>query len=203
MSNHKPFLEELKVQLERHLDARHNIDKKAYNMIAISGTIATLLSGFGLALNRIIDPKSFVFSILLLFILIGICCMLVTIIFSLRSYTIRNQTNPIVHNPFYNDNGKGTYNDTVVKEYVDNISEEQFDLTFIESYLDSIRSASDAIEHKSTWLVRSQWVFLGGIFVILITGAIYGFVYFSITEKISSVFQPIISDNSTAIKETQ
>lgn len=193
MPNHKKFREELKSQLERHLDARHNIDTKSYNMISIAGTIATLLSGFGFALNRIIDPTSYIFSILLLLILFGICCMLIAIIFSIRAYTVRSQTNPIIHTPFYDNNGTGTYDDKIVKEYVNDITEEEFDLSFIESYLNSIKSAATAIEHKSKWLVRTEYAFLAGVSLILVAGIVYGIDHFSLTGKIFDIFNSIIS----------
>ncbi len=135
------FIKELRIQFDRFVQHKERLDNKANNMIAISGTIATLFMGFGaLLLSDVIITKN---NELLVFFT-ALCLMLevsltvFTIRFALDSYKLRSYHHPIGHKAFY-DSSLGEWNHNAIAEYVE-LSEDDFDFNITLEYLEGIKS---------------------------------------------------------------
>ena len=161
------FCQEIKDQYSRLLDNRNNLDSKANNIIAMAGTIVTLLMGFGTFILKSIKLEYAFLDGAIFFLVLGILLMIAGIIFSLLTYRIQPKTFPIGHEAFYTD---GKYD--IVKVDSFRISDHKvFYKRMIEEYVISIKENALINSSKSNLIKVSQRLFLAGIFTIPIITA--------------------------------
>ena len=118
MGNYEPFLDNLKYTFQLHLESVNNLEKKAQNIIIISG----IMIGFSVGWNRVqgINDEYIVTTFISTSILIA------SIIYSRSALKVHSQTTPWnissffqdgTHTPIYED-GVDTpiYNDKIIKK---------------------------------------------------------------------------------------
>ncbi len=154
----KDFLDELRIQFDRLLKTKSNLDSKATGMITMSGLVSTLLMGFGTLLLRSIKPDFQYFNCIFWVLLGGISLMIITIILSVLAYKSRDQWYPLGSDKFYKNNN---YEKDDIDSY--RKKDEFYNLRMIKDYIFSINDAEKIIDNKGSWIKRSQWAFLIGI----------------------------------------
>lgn len=148
----KYFLNELRLQLERVIDLRKNVDSKTNNMITISGSIATLNIAIGTFLiSRIQDYNLFYFGSILI-LGVGIILSVVGMWKFLSSYNLRDYHYPIGYDFFFK---KDIYQKQRV-EQVRNLPENEFNDRVFKGYLDSIKNDKEINLIKSNKLRKGQ-----------------------------------------------
>jgi hypothetical protein len=174
------FLEELKSQYARDLENKNQLDSKANNMVTMSSAISTLLIGIGTFLVSRLSSQTWVFSLGIVLLFIGVISSGIAIMFFLFSLKIRSFAVPFDSRGYIkldrnykkqlkkktslekwkfledkiNVTGKnGT-------EHYRNLEKDEFEKESIRLYLLSLFQNSDALWRKADFLRRGQWFFL-------------------------------------------
>lgn len=161
------FFQEIKDQYSRSIESRNNLDSKANNIITMSGTIVTLLMGFGTFILKDIKLEYAFLHHAIFALAIGIVLMIIGIVFSVLAYRVKTKLYPVGYKVFYPD---GKYNKTIVDKFR-NSTEKEFYARIIEEYLASIKSNMELNSKKSKMVKISQWLFLAGISTVPILSA--------------------------------
>jgi len=163
----REFLDELRNQFDRLVNAKTRLDGKASGMITMSGTIASLLMVFGVFLLRSINPDFELFVYIFYVLVGGILALMGCIVWNIFSYKIRTQTYPIGSDRFFKNK---KYDYPEVKLWRESSSDD-FNRRMFRDYIDSMKDFEDRIETKGYRIYISQWFFLAGVCSIpIITG---------------------------------
>lgn len=156
------FLEELTSQFNRLIDIKERLDNKANQLMTMAGTICTIFLGVGIFLLKSIVTTHPLFYPMLSLFVIGMSFLIFSIVLSIISYRLRDQTYPMGSDIFFE---KCCYQKNIVDEYI-NADETEFKKLMIQEYLYSIKDAEKTISEKGTILKWSQVIFLVGLLVI-------------------------------------
>lgn len=162
------FFQELKDQYSRLLENRTNLDSKANNVITMSGTIVTLLMGFGLFIIKSIKLEYAYLYHAIFFLISGIVLLIAGIIFSTLAYRIQPMSFPLGHKAFFTCNEY----DSKKTEDFRNAEDDVFYKRMIEEYLVSIKENTEINASKAIKIKISHWLFVSGIITIPIIVAI-------------------------------
>ena len=154
----KSFLSELRMQFERQIDLRKNLDTKANSMITLATTIITInLAIAGFLVSRITD------NFIVYYTSIGIFSLVVYFAINaiwklVKVYEIKQYDYPIGYDYFFNGN---EFDESMIQG-VKNISESQYNDRMFKGYLNGIRSHEilniekvDGINEGQLWITRS------------------------------------------------
>lgn len=108
------FLSELKLQFDRDMEVRKNLDSKITSTITMSSSVVTVLIGIGTLLVSNIEPKAEVFGASLWILAIGILSAFASVLLLIKSYSLRKYTYPMGHEQFFKDDEKGIYFDKMI-----------------------------------------------------------------------------------------
>lgn len=156
------FLSELKIQFDRLIDVKEKLDNKANNLMAMSGTISTILMGVGVFIMNTKYNASELFYVMLILFCIGISLLIGSIVVNIFAYRLRTQDYPIGSKNFF---CCGKQNNTVVKEYT-TAHKIDFQEMIVTMYLDCIQDAEKKIDHKGYLVKRAQILFLIGLLTL-------------------------------------
>lgn len=156
------FLEELKLQYNKELEAKDSLETKANSIITISGTIATFLFGFGLfMIEKLGSTYSFIHLISVL-LAIGLSGIILAIILSAWSYRTDTYRYAMIHKVFYKSEVLDEEN---VRRYENAPSDVFFD-TMVRAYLRCNKQNSQNNASKAARIGSSLWFFILGIATI-------------------------------------
>ena len=142
----KEFFEELKIQLEREYDLKSKLDGKANTIIAITGTVASLLAGFGGILISKMNPTYEFINYILLDFILGLIIIVATLILALIAHLSRNYWYPIGHEQFFISD-KEEPNKEKIKKFLD-ADDEKFYKHMINEYLYCIKKIVNLLKLK-------------------------------------------------------
>ena len=175
MSNEE-IRKELELQLERFIQLKDRLDNKANNMIAMTGTIATLFMGFGIFLLSDVDisDNNWIFvclSAITLMAEVGVTIL--TIHFALNSYKLRDYYHPFGFKKL-EENGK--FSDQKIQE-LNNMQNPDFNENMLYSYYEAVKSYENQNEKQTSGINNAQFTFK------IALGAIPVFTFFMILIK--------------------
>ena len=159
----KEFLDELRLQLTREHDRKTTLENKANSIMAVAGTVASLLFGFGLLFLGNIDPTyPLVYALLITFIS-AIILIVATLISTTFVHISRKISDPMSHDVFYpNDVFDGK-----ITEKFRNSDDKKFYKRMTEEYLFCIKFNSKSNRIKGVLLSVSQVLFILGMFLLI------------------------------------
>jgi len=160
------FVEELKAQLDRHVQIKERLDSKANNIIMMSGTVATLFMGFGIFLLEHVNLSEHprLTPLASGALVVEVISTAITIILAFHSYRGREYEHPIVYEAFY-DSNRDSF-DTVTTSQYTSADRDGIDEAFVRNYLICIRSWEDQNHNQSRDIDRSRIFFMISIFMI-------------------------------------
>jgi hypothetical protein len=169
-SSRELFVEELRNSYQKGWEVKSTLETKANNIITISGTVATLLFGFGSLFLGSLNPDYQLLSVFIAFLLIGIIASVIAIIFGGLSFRIRTYEVPIgldffAKRPELIDEFKKATSDT-------------FYNTIITAYLRCMKQNNDENESKVKHISIAQWLFFTSMIVTpILLGVVLHAVY--------------------------
>lgn len=163
----EPFLNELRAQFDRMVEAREKLDNKANNFMTMAGTISTILMGVGAFFSNSDEFPDLSYGLLSLFAF-GLGLLSISIVLSVFAYKISNQKYPIGSKIFMNGANPTGQVDAYIRSTIP-----EFERIMIEEYLDGIRIAEDRIDKKGRFIKWSQAFFLAGILMTVSIVIIY------------------------------
>ena len=157
------LLEELKLQFERFIQHKERLDTKTNNIIVMAGAIFTLFMGFGVfLLSGIESNQPALVNSAFVLLIIGIILFVLSILYSIEAYRLRNYYYPLGYNAFYNENG---LNHDVISQF-NNATVEEFNQHFIAEYLESIKQNQQSVLEIAKNLDRALLFFVGLVLLI-------------------------------------
>lgn len=159
------FLKELRLQLNREYETKARLDSKSNTIIAIAGTVVSLLAGFGGILISKIDPLyEFINYIILVFIL-GVILIISTIILALIAHLLRNYVDPLGADEFFKS-GKEEPDEDMIDKFL-NATPEIFNKRMAIEYLFCIKKNTESNKIKGKYVSISHVIFIVGILSII------------------------------------
>ena len=162
------FIQEIKSHFDREVEARTTLDNKANTMITTSNAIITLAVGSGTFFVTIVQPKNDFYAISIIIPFLGITFAILSIVFFISSYTIKEYTYPMRHKPFFHDKGNGNYNQQAVDEFLNEYTKVQFKKHIAEMYLKSIKSHFIINRTKARSFRLGHYFFFGNILTVIV-----------------------------------
>lgn len=151
-SNVNNFIEELRLAYNNILDLRKHLDGKASTMIATSGTVSSLLFGFGtFTLTRITPVYPFLpYAVVTL--IAAVVVTAISALISLRAFETGKYDYVMSHSRFFRG---GRLNEKVVRGYRE-AKPESFQKNMIDDYLQCNRINNEINNNKVRKISRAQ-----------------------------------------------
>lgn len=166
MSGRELFYQEMKEHYNNQFEIKNTLESKANNMVTISGTVATLLFGFGtFLLDKLVALKYPLIAPIRAVLAIGIIANIISIVLSLRSSRTQTWSLTVNYGDFFHDDGKGDFDQSAVDEYA-YMTDEEYQTEMTELYFDCIRDNVATNNKKGSYIEYSQALFLGGILTV-------------------------------------
>lgn len=162
MDSDDSFLQELKDQYDRQFEIKRDLETKANNIMTISGTVGTLLFGFGVFLVDKLGSRYDFITAISVILIVGVGANVVAIAMSARAFGIRQYRFVIDPTSFYKD---GKLNENEINDYR-SMKKTDFYETFIWDYLKCIKHNFQINCHKGSLIVPSQWFFIVSVMII-------------------------------------
>jgi hypothetical protein len=162
MDSEDLFLQELKDQYDRQFEIKRDLETKANNVMTISGTVGTLLFGFGTFLVDKLGPRYDFITAISVVLIVGVAANIVAIAMSARAFGIRQYRFAVDPTGFFNAGG---LNENEINDYR-NMSKTDFYETFIWDYLKCIKHNFRINCDKASLIVPSQWFFIVSVIMI-------------------------------------
>jgi hypothetical protein len=164
------FVEELRNSYQKGWEVKATLETKANNIITISGTVATLLFGFGSLFLESLNPDYQLLSVFIGLLMIGIIASVIAIICGGLSFRIRTYDVPVGPDYF---SGKPEKIDEFKKATSDT-----FNNTMISAYLKCMNQNNDENERKVKYISPAQWLFFISMIVVpILLGVVLHAVY--------------------------
>jgi len=154
----KSFLNELRIQFERQIDLRKNLDTKVNSMITLAtGLITVNLAIAGFLVSKITD------NFVVYYVSIGIFCVVIYFAINaiwklVKVYEIKQYDYPIGYEYLFDAN---EFDESMI-DGVKNITESQYNDRMIKGYLNDIKSHEilniekvNGINEGQLWITRS------------------------------------------------
>jgi hypothetical protein len=151
------FPDELRLQFQREIDLRVNLDSKVNNLITMSASIITALIALGTLLVIKIDPKAEIFGASISIFIVGIVFASLAILFFIKSYSIRKYRYPMGHEAFFDKSGN-YLKDTVHKFIIS--PKEKFSEHMVKEYILSIKNFAERNGDKAAAIRNGQVMLL-------------------------------------------
>lgn len=146
------FLTELKIQFDREIDLKKNLDAKSIQMVTIASSLVTIsLAIATFLISKIADKDLFYYASIFIFG-IAICLAIKAIWKSIKSYGLRDYDYPIGHSKFFE---KGIYDLSMV-DGVRHLTESQFKDRMFEGYIISLQTFDKRNGEKSVEIKDAQ-----------------------------------------------
>lgn len=146
------FLAELKLQFEREIDLRKNLDIKATAMITIASTLITINLAIGTFLIGTLEENHLFYYISIGILALGIFLAVKAIWRLISSYGLRDYDYPFGHSRFFKNN---EYDESMV-DGVRSLTESQFKDRMFRSYLECIKTSDRLNRDKSLGIHKGQ-----------------------------------------------
>jgi len=156
--SHEEIRKELELQLERFIQLKDRLDNKANNMIAMTGTIATLFMGFGIFLLSdvdILDNNRILVCLSAITLMGEVIATILTIHYALNSYKLRDYYHPF---GFEKLEKNGKFSDQKIKELND-MKNPNFNENMLYSYYESVKSYETQNEKQVSGINNAQRTF--------------------------------------------
>ena len=153
------FLQELKLQFDKEIELRKNLDTKASTMITVASAVSTLLTAIGTFLISRIIEKDIFYGISILILGVGIMLAVLGIWRFITSYSLRGYTYPMGHEWFFD---QGEYNRKRV-DTIRNLSIKDFSDRLYKGYLESVRTSAQLNASRAAAIKWGQKFLTGSI----------------------------------------
>jgi hypothetical protein len=162
-STRELFVEELRMAYQQEWDLKDKLESKAGRFITISGTVATLLFGFGAFIIQNVTDPNYEFLPWFTQILIGtIIANIVSILLCTLSLTLQKYSIAMDYSRFYTHKGVNT---SKVEEYKKS-SRDTFNNTMITAYLECNKRNHHKNNIKVWFIYAGQWLFFGSMIMV-------------------------------------
>jgi hypothetical protein len=168
MPSQQQFFQEVKEQFQRQLDIKDSLEGKANNLLTISGTVGTLLFGFGTFLIEKIAPQYPFILIITTFLVAGIIAIVVALLYAVYAFRLQAYLFPIHHRIFFPNN---QLSNAIIGQF-EAADVAEFYVTMINAYLNGIKMNSEKNDEKASRLKLSQYFFIAGVLTIPIIAGI-------------------------------
>jgi hypothetical protein len=159
----REFIEEIKKAFAWELEIKAQLDNKANNLMAMSGTIATLFMGFGSFLIKDLSSANYYFFISFTILMTEVILTTFIIRYCIKSYGLRIYFFPLTSNIFFNK--KGDYNYETI-DLFKRSGNDKFDQRLIEDYLKGLRINSEINDSKGKQIDNAQKLFYYALIMI-------------------------------------
>jgi hypothetical protein len=166
-STRELFVEELRKSYDKGWEVKNTLETKANNIITISGTVASLLFGFGTLFLKNLDPHYQLLPEFVGLLVGGIIISIVAILFSSLSFRLRKYEVPIGPDFFAN-------NQNLIDDFK-TAKTDTFNNTMITAYLRCMEQNNKQNDGKVRVISIAQWSFFVSMIVIpiLLTIAVH------------------------------
>jgi hypothetical protein len=173
------FLQELRMQYNNELDLRKNLDNKASSTIATSGTVTSLLFGFGTFILSRLKPDYTLIDYAIISLIVAILINIGSVILSILAFRLQKYKYAMTPERFFQtanyteeeiEEGKNFNNKEINDFQTKPITEFQHDM--ILDYLECNIYNAKKNYSKAKWAILSQRIFLFSLVIIPIILAI-------------------------------
>jgi len=164
----KEFFQEFKDQFQKTLDIKNSLETKANNLLTISGTVGTLLFGFGTFIIEKIAAQYPYTWVVTSILIAGLGATIIALLQAVSAFRLQFYKFPMSHRPFFDING--VLRNPLIEQYKA-AGENTFYDTIIETYLRCIKENAEKNEKKARKLITSQYFFIAGVLTIPILAA--------------------------------
>ena len=155
-------LDEMRRQYDRTWEIKNSLESKGSGIIAVSGTVATLLFGFGTFALQNLNPAYSLLPHFIALLIIGIVTSVAAILLSALLFRVSPHGVPIDPNELEKtDKSKNRTIDLYIKATTKN-----FDETMINDYLKRIRKNNGNNEIKAKLVKWATWIFFSSMISI-------------------------------------
>jgi hypothetical protein len=156
MSNaHREFLEELRRSFEMMKDSRNTLERKANSIMAISGTVAALIFGFGALFLKNVHPSYEYFNLFVFSLFFDIILSISAMVLCAWSFRLEYSAIPLGQENWSLDFSNGHPDDTFVPR-------------LIRHYTEAIQTDDTNNKRKSKFISIGLLLFIFSLIVILI-----------------------------------
>lgn len=170
MSSDPKHLEEiLKARYETEFNRKETLDQKANSMMTIAATVATLYSGFGVAIVTHLFRITLDLSAPTIVLLIGVGALVAAIFFGARAYKLSEYQYAFPFNQLINNlkkDGSIEYNNQKINEYLTRDTTD-FSRLMSKIYTKCIKLNFTTNDSRSKNILRSQLLFQIGLFTFI------------------------------------
>jgi hypothetical protein len=183
------FLEELRKTFDSVMRTEESIERRAGNLVTVSGTIATLLFVFRSYLLSNVDPQFPLRNYMFYTLAFGIFAALISLLSSLLTgYSRKGQyLFAMSHGPFFDKNGRV---DGDRLEELQSVSVEKFSLFAAFQYLKAIEKNNQINARRSLNLQYSQWALFASVVLIMGLGVLLGM---ALMENMIVIRSPLVN----------
>jgi hypothetical protein len=155
-------LEEMRRQYDRTWEIKNSLESKGSGIIGVSGTVATLLFGFGTFALQNLNPGYSLLPLFIALLTIGIVTSVTAILLSALLYRVSAHGVPIDPNELEKtDKSKNRTIDLYIKA-----TTKDFDETMINDYLKRIKKNNGNNETKAKLVKGATWIFFSSMISI-------------------------------------
>lgn len=155
----------MKNRYEQENQRKETLDQKANNMMTIASTVATLYSGFGVAIVTQLFTIPLQMSATIIILLIGVGILIISIFLGTKAYMLREYNYAFNFKPFAKVIDKDfniKFDDTKIENYQKREAND-FGKLMVKIYTKCILQNMSTNETRGTSIIWSQRVFLVGL----------------------------------------
>lgn len=167
------LLHELRIQNDKELEEKQNLDSKATNISNFSITFAVLLFGFGsFLLEKLRKSDSSTFGFMELLLISGVIFSIICLIASVMAYRVRSYRYTMSYENFFltedsptqPDQWKNHLNENEIASWISDFSgddsQEKYEDFMIKEHVVALRNNTIINNYKANWIRKAQILFI-------------------------------------------
>lgn len=155
------FLDEVRSQFDREVDSKERLDNKASGMIAASGTVVTLLAGFGALVIGGIATTNHYFWYAVDFFLVPVVLSTTSLCGAILAFRLQAYSYPMTYDKLRKDGAL-----TPLYEKLSKMDKQKFTQIAIRSYLKCMEENKPINNSKAFIVSVSQWLLMIGLVLV-------------------------------------
>jgi hypothetical protein len=170
------LLHELRLENNKEMDEKKNLDSKASNIATYSVTFTVLLFGFGsFLLEKIETTDRLLFASMTSLVIIGVVLSIVCVVCSVYAFRLRDYRNVMSYKQFFKcsqlpddmDKWKDYLDYEEIKAWINDFAEKHdYEDFMIKEHLVALRNNRIINDDKAIWIQRAQLFFIFAVSVI-------------------------------------
>lgn len=184
------LLHELRLQHDKELDEKKNLDSKSSNIANYAVTFTVLLFGFGFfLLEKIETQDGTLFASITILLIAGVISSIICVVLSVRAFRLQDYWYVMSDVYFFSDSKlpedrrkwQEHLNNKEIRAWIDDFpKQEDYEDFMIKEHLVAIRNNRLDNDNKANWIESAQLFFVSAVCVIppilllVMTGALLG-----------------------------